>query len=111
MQRIILLCFLIAATIGLISCAATTGQFIKLQLGMTKAQVQGAIGDPDLARGSIRNKYDQLIEVWEYNPLVSNWGWDRKRMWVYFCDGQLVQWGEAGDWQREADRIYEIRYR
>jgi hypothetical protein len=30
--------------------------------------------------------------------------------WFYFVDGRLAQWGEAGDWRREADRIYEIRF-
>jgi hypothetical protein len=94
----------------LIGCA-TTSQFVKLELGMTKSQVLDTIGDPDIARGSIHNKYGQLIEVWEYNRLVSNWSWEKKRMWVYFCDGHLAQWGEAGDWAQEADRIYEIRYR
>ena len=75
---------------------------------MTKVQVQSTIGDPDVARGSIINKFGQHIEVWEYDRLVSNWSWETKRMWVYFCDGPLVQWGEAGDWQKEADAIYEI---
>ena len=28
-----------------------------------------------------------------------------------FVDDKLVQWGEAGDWQKEADRIYELRFR
>jgi hypothetical protein len=30
--------------------------------------------------------------------------------WFYFVDGRLAQWGAAGDWSREADRIYEIRF-
>jgi hypothetical protein len=29
-----------------------------------------------------------------------------KPYWLYFADGRLVQWGEAGDWRREADRIF-----
>jgi hypothetical protein len=33
-----------------------------------------------------------------------------KPYWLYFADGRLVQWGEAGDWRREADRIYEFRF-
>jgi outer membrane protein assembly factor BamE (lipoprotein component of BamABCDE complex) len=90
---------------------ATTQQFIKLELGMTKVQVIETVGEPNLARGSIQNKYGQLIEVWEYYRFESNWSPDKKRMWVYFADGRLVQWGQAGDWAREADRIYEIRFR
>ncbi len=30
--------------------------------------------------------------------------------WLYFYDGKLVQWGQAGDWKKEADRIYEINF-
>lgn len=110
MQKIISLILVFAGFIALIGCA-TTGQFIKLELGMTKSQVIATIGEPEIARGSIRNKYDQLIEVWEYYRFVSNFSPDKKRMWVYFCDGHLAQYGEAGDWSREADQIYEIRYR
>jgi hypothetical protein len=33
-----------------------------------------------------------------------------KPYWLYFADGRLVQWGEAGDWRREADRIYDLRF-
>ena len=95
----------------LAGCIATTSEFIRLELDMPKAEVLKTIGEPDVARGSIRNKYGELIEVWEYYRYVSGWSWDKKRMWVYFADGYLVQWGEAGDWAREADRIYEIRYR
>ena len=29
----------------------------------------------------------------------------------HFLDGKLQQWGRPGDWEREADRIYEIRIR
>ena len=103
--------YAVVMALVLIAGCATTSQFIRLQIGMTKTQVIEAIGEPDLARGSVQNKYGQLIEVWEYDRLVSNWSWDRKLMWVYLCDGKLVQWGQAGDWKREADRIYEIRYR
>jgi len=33
-----------------------------------------------------------------------------KDYWLYFVNGRLVQWGEAGDWRREVDRIYEVRF-
>lgn len=107
-QSVLFLMFILFLSIN--GCA-TTSQFINLELGMSKEQVIDTIGKPDIARGAIMNKYNQLIEVWEYDRLVSNWSWDKKRMWVYFSDGQLVQWGEAGDWRREADRIHEIRFR
>jgi hypothetical protein len=50
--------------------------------------------------------------VWEYrlrkgDPVMWHW----TSYWLFFHDGSLVQWGEAGDWQEEADRIYEVRFR
>ena len=95
---------------------ATTGGLLKLQLGMTKAQVIDILGEPDAARGSMRNKYDQVVEVWEYikqkqNPTGGLPIVVPAIYWMYFYDGKLVQWGEAGDWRREADKIYEMRFR
>jgi hypothetical protein len=29
---------------------------------------------------------------------------------MVLCVKAPAQWGEAGDWRREADRIYEIRF-
>jgi hypothetical protein len=35
---------------------------------------------------------------------------EEARFWLYFVEGRLERWGEAGDWAREADRIYEVRF-
>jgi hypothetical protein len=93
-----------------------TGTLERLHLQMTKTEVKEAIGNPVSFRGSILNKYGQTIEVWEYRfakPLSSGPVIAAKPTdyWLYFCDDRLIQWGEAGDWRREADRIYEIRFR
>jgi hypothetical protein len=97
----------------LVGCA-TTGKLIKLNLDMTKEQVINTIGKPDAARGSMRNKYDQVIEVWEYLEYKTDdhafYGITTP-YWLYFYNGRLVQWGQAGDWKQEADRIYEMRFR
>jgi len=94
----------IVALIVLIGCA---GHLMKLNLGMTKTEVISTMGQPVAARGSIKNKFDQVVEVWEYTlwkgPITADY-------WLYFVDGYLVRWGEAGDWQAESDRIYEIRF-
>jgi len=106
--------FLVLVILSSVIGCANTGKLMKLQLDMTKEEVIRAMGEPDAARGSMRNKYDQVIEVWEY--LLSKTdddafhGW-KTPYWMYFYNGRLVQWGEAGDWKREADRIYEIRFR
>lgn len=100
----------------LFSCGTTSSVLEDISLKMTKKEVKDELGSPDAVRGSIINKYKQTIEVWEYRlyrykgaiPGVSPY---YDLYWLYFADGILVQWGQAGDWQREADKIYEIRYK
>jgi hypothetical protein len=97
----------------LVGCA-TTGKLLKVNLDMSKEEVINAIGKPDAARGSMRNKYDQVVEVWEYLEYKTDVDARVGRAtpyWFYFYNGRLVQWGQAGDWRQEADRIYEMRFR
>ena len=101
---------------------------------MTKDNVQRAIGSPTTVRGALQNKYGQTVEVWEYRlqsmnsagmilqatatamaaerpggtPLPVDYGYTR--CWLYFVNDRLVQWGQVGDWAKEADRIYEVRF-
>jgi hypothetical protein len=30
--------------------------------------------------------------------------------WLYFSDGVLARWGEAGDWEKEPERIYRFNF-
>ena len=116
------------------SCATSSAKLIDIHLGMTKGKVREAMGDPTVVRGSIRNKFQQTIYVWEYRltlPSTDTPGevigksaitilsfgmgailftGEEKDYWLYFLDDDLVQWGEAGDWSREPDRIYEFRF-
>lgn len=106
----------------------------KISLGMTKEEVVGEMGPPNVVRGAITNKYDQTVEVWQYTlalPSEDSAGEvvgksaltcitlgvgaatfkpPKRKYWLYFVDDSLVQWGEAGDWRAEADRIYEMRF-
>lgn len=113
---------------------ATAHRLQRVSLDMSKEEVRKCMGNPTVVRGSIRNKYGQNIEVWEYTltlpptsgetaakagitavtfgfalPFVLLAQKD-SRYWLYFFDGKLAQWGQAGDWAREADRIYEFRF-
>jgi len=108
MKKIMIFVFIL-----LIFSCATTGQLMRIRLDMTRPQVVSAMGDPTAFRGAITNKYDELIEVWEYALYKTDDDAFLGRptfYWLYFSDGILVQWGQAGDWQREVDRIYEIRF-
>lgn len=93
------------------SCATTKDSLLDISLDMKKSQVREEMGNPKVVRGSIKNKYGQIVEVWEYR-LCDNKvsiGQGCEDYWLYFVDGTLAQWGKAGDWQREADKIYEFR--
>ena len=84
--------------------------FHRISIENSKAQVESALGPPALVVGS-KGFPDGVVEVWEYQQWQAVPGPDRisERYWVYFFDGKVVQWGRPGDWEREADRIYEIR--
>ncbi len=117
---------------ALIGCATTpvnTHALQSLSLNMSKAEVVKVMGNPSAVRGALKNKYGQTIEVWEYTLNTVNFGqvyleaiavqsggtplppgYGSTVYWLYFADNRLVQWGQAGDWAKEADRIYEVRF-
>ena len=116
------------------NCVTGAHNLKKVSLGMNKNQVETQLGEPTVVRGAIMNKYGQVIEVWEYRlamPTDDSAGeiigkstltlitlgmgavafkGKRKDYWLYFYDNKLVQWGQAGDWKKEADRIYEFNF-
>jgi len=128
--------FLLAMIIIVSGCITTSTRKLKeISLDLTKDEVVRRLGEPTVVRGAIRNKYNQSVEVWEYRLSKSQAGkfWgnlgvsvltfgifapaayeysqrDITNYWLYFYDGKLVQWGQAGDWKAEADRIYEINF-
>ncbi len=110
----------------LVGCA-TTHNLERLSLNMTKDDVRQTVGGPTAVRGSLKNKYGEIVEVWEYELTNRNFfqrfadaeaqlgglpsaGYGSAAYWLYFVDDRLVQWGQAGDWAKEADRIYEVRF-
>ncbi len=137
--------FLFAITIPLLftsGCVPRRTQrksLINLKLGTTKEQVIKTLGFyPDVHRGSMKNKYGQIIDVWEYSVgqesiavesvpealiaaflIVGTLGillpvyLEEGRVeyyWLYFHNNILVQWGKAGDWQEANKMIHEIRF-
>lgn len=115
-------------------CATSSKKLIELRLDMSKTDVQNALGEPTVARGAIRNKFGQVIEVWEYRLALpsddsagqvigksvltlmtlgigaTEFRGEKRNYWLYFLRDKLVQWGEAGDWSREPDRIYQFNF-
>jgi len=101
---------------------------------MSKEEVVKNLGESTVVRGSIRNKLNQVVEIWEYELVVpqnTSAGQELEKLvltaitlgalggvykdkiksyWLYFYDNKLAQWGEAGDWSKESDRIYKFDF-
>lgn len=101
---------------------------------MSKDHVIKKLGEPRVARGSVRNQHGQIIEVWEYRLVLPSqdsagevigksaltlftlgmaageFAAPQKDYWLYFLDDKLAQWGEAGDWQVERERLYRVEF-
>jgi hypothetical protein len=114
-------------------CTQSSNCMEKISLGYSKEEVKKAIGSPRVIRGAIQNQDGQIIEVWEYRlampkeagqvvgescltvitlgaSLAIDETSDHRLYWLYFVDGKLAKWGEAGDWQTESKNLYEIRF-
>ena len=118
-----------------LACTKSASRLTEIRLGMTKEQVLSSLGTPEVARGAVRNKFDQVVEVWQYRLALpssdsvgqvvgksmltlvtagvgaATFRGERREYWLYFLGDELVQWGEAGDWSREPERICEFRFR
>ena len=128
--------FLLVLVLLLSGCATihSTKKLRRASLGMSKEEIVKVIGEPTVVRGAIINKFNQTVEVWEYkmdkgktageigvqaafaivsfgllSPALFVPG-EIQHYWLYFYDNKLVQWGQAGDWGKEADRIYEFNF-
>lgn len=128
------LCLLTLALLGCKSDSVPSQRLETISLGMTRKEVIERMGPPRVVRGSIQNKFGQVVEVLEYRftmPVDDGRGMkvskrvftvvtvglgalvldgESREYWLYFHDNKLVQWGQAGDWAREADRIYQFNF-
>ena len=136
MKKIWVFVLLVILGVCFTGCATTTSSkhLRKISLGMTKDEVIKVLGEPAVSRGAIKNKYNQVVEVWEYTLALpshdsagqiigksvltfitlgmgaATFRGERNNYWLYFLDNKLVQWGEAGDWSKEPERIYEFNF-
>lgn len=76
-------------------CAHPQYHMDRLELGMTPDQVTDVLGRPYTVRASKVYESSESMEVWEYLPRAFTWY--PKSYWVFFENGQVVQWGEPGD--------------
>lgn len=97
--------------IFLMSCAIYKKADLSLiSIGMSKQQVIQTLGKkPDNLIGA-KQYPEGTLEVLQYTE-ADLWSGMEQRYWLYFWNNNLAQWGRPGDWQQEADKIYELRIR
>jgi hypothetical protein len=127
---------LAALCLVLSGCATVTSvkEFGNASKGMSKADFIKKVGAPAIVRGILKNKDNRTVEVWEYKvgkgknfeqvtteavftamtagagaPLLISAA-ETDRCWVYFVDGKFAGWSRAGDWGKDAAKIYEMRF-
>lgn len=82
----------------------------KISLGNTKDEVVQALGNPSTVAGA-KQFPGAAVEAWEYQRWREQLGPDyvAERVWVYFLDGKVVQWGPPAAFEVESQRIYDGR--
>lgn len=125
---------LLALNSGCGSTPPPSSHLRQISMGMSKQAVVEELGEPRVVRGAIQNQYDQSVEVWEYlftlpandsgaeiagksaltvlslGMGATTFAPDKRTYWLYFLDGTLARWGEAGDWEKEPERIYKFNF-
>jgi len=85
----------------------------KISLGMSEKEVRNILGEPADVIGSRYYEGKHIIKVLQYLEAEFSYTDEEDRLkknyYLYFLDDELVQWGRPGDWEKEADKIYEIR--
>jgi outer membrane protein assembly factor BamE (lipoprotein component of BamABCDE complex) len=89
-----------------VGCGATR-KLKDLSPGMTKPDVISLLGEPEIAREQITNKYDQDIELWHYE-LYDHHTDAYEPYFLYFYEGKLARWGRAVHLPRE--KVYEMKF-
>lgn len=95
----------ITLCLALVQCAATR-KLKDLHKGMTTSEVISVLGEPEIAREPMTNKYGQVIELWHYELYNNHMDGD-EAYFLYFFEDKLVKWGKATHWPRE--RIYKTK--
>ena len=90
MRKYVLLMSCCLVLMFFISACAT--QMYGVKVGMTKDQVQKAIGKPSNVIEARKVNDDRIVDVWEYPG-----GMGGKRYWVYFINGRVDSWHRAGE--------------
>lgn len=129
LSSLLLLLLSLVAAITLPSCVRKikSSKLSRVSIGMTKQEIETALGHPNTIRGSMVNNFQQTIETWEYQVdsgfndkkiramqqfgyIQASWYFNDP-YWFFFCNNRLVKWCKAGDWETTQHEIREIRFR
>lgn len=84
------------------SCATLRhGDMSLISLGMSKEAVIKRIGKPNMVVAA-QSTEEGALEVYEYMPVDRNTyteTFERRPVWVYFLNDEVVEWGPGEDWQ------------
>jgi len=99
--------------ITLTSCLSSSKpiHLSRITIGMEKNEVFEQLSPREPRPVGAKQYQNGVIEVFQYSRRTPDSWMDNQFYWLYFLDGKLSQWGRPGDWQRQADMIYEIRMR
>lgn len=99
----------------LIACSAHQVPLHRLELGMSRSQVEAALGSPTQVVGA-RSFGESNVEVLQYGhdrneAFDGRIGAPERAYLLYFLNGVLVEWEPAAEanWSATADRLYENR--
>ncbi len=95
---------------NLVSCAnyASPQNLDELVIHMNKDDVLKKMNFSGISRGSILTESGKVVEVREYQifqPFVGTHAY-----WLYFSDGKLAKWGQAGDWADAQKFVYDVNF-
>ena len=86
----------------------------EIHIGMTEEKVRETLGPPADVIGSRDYEDGHVVRVLQYMEVEFSWDAPidrlKKNYYLYFIDDSLSQWGRPGDWQKEADSVYEVRF-
>lgn len=92
----------VGALLFLGSCSVLRhGDMSLISLGMPKEMVVKRIGKPNMVVMA-QSTEEGPLEVYEYMPVEHNSFTEtveRRPVWVYFLNGEVVEWGPGEDWQ------------
>lgn len=97
----------------LASCNATKDvKLYKVSMGMTKEEVQKAVGKKPDNSICAKSYPDGHVEVVQYSRFELDGSFNprlREQYWLFFYNGKLVKWQRSGrDCELEADRAYDV---